>query len=71
MRLEYLLADEKHIYRAKIKVVEEGQRRKAIVCWMLAGVELRSRALVMCLLPTRTLGSQERTMTVFPLYCMM
>jgi hypothetical protein len=36
----YLLADEEHIYRAEIEVVEEGESGKAVVGRMLARIKL-------------------------------
>lgn len=36
-----LLADEKHIYRAEVEVIVEGERRKTVVCRVLARIELQ------------------------------
>lgn len=45
MRNGDLLADKKHVDGAQVEVVEEGQRREAVVGRMLAGVELQTKAL--------------------------
>jgi hypothetical protein len=36
----YLLADEKHVYGAEVKVVKEGQGSQSIIGRVLASIEL-------------------------------
>ena len=65
-----LLADEEHIYSAKIEVIVERKRRKAVVSGMLASVKLSAEEVSAHSLQA-TIASCSLTMTVFPLYWMM
>jgi hypothetical protein len=37
---DHILANEEHIYRAKVKLVIVGERCKAFIGWMHSGIEL-------------------------------
>lgn len=38
-----LLADKKNIHGAEVEVVEEGQSRETIICWMLSSIKLQRK----------------------------
>jgi hypothetical protein len=63
----HLLADEKHIDSAKIKVVEEWESSKAVISRVLAGIELDMGHSGQTELHWGV-EQWQRTMTVFPLY---
>lgn len=65
--LRDLLADEKHVYGAEIEIVEEWERRKTVVCWVLTSIELQTRVNTVYL-SNAVATHRERTMTVLPLY---
>lgn len=68
---QYLLADEKHIDRAEVEVVEEGECGQPVVGRVLAGVKLRKRSQVWLRSRSPTVGRWQHTMIVFPLYWMI
>lgn len=67
-----LLADEEHIHSAEVKVVVEGQRSKALVGGVLAGIQLPAERSVVSVTSYKPcveeVHSSGLTMTVLPLY---